>query len=355
MILPLAPAREHSVKHDATPTKDRLHLQREGESELIDAIRQGIECFGLDLTGRVIVAGATGEFQAITGTAAALAGASRVIVVAPEQKKPPRTTKAFWNAPELAGLAGVSGQLEVVTRIDARGWRDVDILVSCPQIGPITRSVVELLSPQAVVALMAEPWELRRDAVDLDACSDLRVKVTAPNLEHPSIDLLSDLARLCCRLVSDAGIEASAATIALLCDTSCRPHLENALAERGAKVRVFPHPSLLPPDAWDAVVVALRPAEKPSMDINGLAKVFEVAGGTQLVQFSGEIDRLAARYFGLRVWPPRKPARGQLGLPQEWLGRSPMIRRLLGGLKAAEAARRGVALEEECIGYIVEA
>jgi hypothetical protein len=110
---------------------------------------------------------------------------------------------------------------------------------------------------------------------------------------------------------------------------------------------------MLLPDKWDAVVVALRPAEKPSMDINGLARVFEAARGSLLVQFSGEIDRLAARYFGLRIWPPRKPGRGQLGVSPEILGWYPTIRRLVGGLKAAEMARRGADLRHDSIGFIV--
>ena len=79
----------------------------------------------------------------------------------------------------------------------------------------------------------------------------------------------------------------------------------------------------------------------------------ENANGALLVHFSGEIDRTAVSYFGLRVWPPKKPVRGQLGLPLDVLGPGPAIRKLTGGLKAAEAAFRGVELGTHAIGSIV--
>jgi hypothetical protein len=90
------------------------------------------------------------------------------------------------------------------------------------------------------------------------------------------------------------------------------------------------------------------------MNINSLGRIFENARKAPLVQFSGEIDRSAASYFGLMVWPSKKPGRGQLGLPLDVLGPSPAVRRLTGGLKAAEAVYRGVELGRDDIGFLVE-
>lgn len=322
-------------------------------ASVIDAIRECIGTLQLDLDGQVVVTGAGFGSEAITATAAALAGARRVFALTAERKKHARSPATSWDALDLATDAGHSARLEILRRMHPHHWNDVDILVSCPRTLPISRSTVEYLRPNSVVALMAEPWELSPEMVDLNACSEMQVKVAAPNLEHPSINLHPDLARLCCRLLHDAGINARDTRIALLCDTPCRRYIEDALIEQGARVTVFAHPQMLLPEMWDAVVVALRPAEKPSMDINGLARVFEAAHGSLLIQFSGEIDRLAARYFGLRVWPPRKPARGQLGVSSEILGWHPTIRRLVGGLKAAEMARRGADLRRDGIGSIV--
>lgn len=336
------PAR-HSVNRHAGP----------GPTEIIDAVRQSIVDFDLDLTGKIVLAGAGDGFHTVTAVAAAMAGAGRVIVLASEPKKHMPTASVFWNPAELAAHAGVSERLEIVGRIHHRDWQEADILVNSSKIGPISRSIVEQLRPLSVVALMAEPWELRPATIDLNACSEMHVKVVAPNLSHPSIAMLPDLAQLCCRLVEDAGIDIPGANIALLCDTPCAPHLEQAFVDRGAKVTLFQHPVMLPHDGWSAIVVALRPSEKSSMDINGLARVCETARGSILVQFSGDIDRVAARYFGLRIWPARKPMRGQLGLPAEAYGWNSAIRRLVGGLKAAHLAQTGTELRGDDVGFLV--
>jgi len=107
-------------------------------------------------------------------------------------------------------------------------------LVRCPELEPISRSVIELLPSAAVVALMAEPWEVRSRVVDIDACEEVGIKVVAPNLRHRCVEQLPDLARLCSDLVEDAGVDPGGARIALLSDTPCGPFIERALADRGA-------------------------------------------------------------------------------------------------------------------------
>jgi hypothetical protein len=119
-------------------------------------------------------------------------------------------------------------------------------------------------------------------------------------------------------------------------------------------VDLFAHPLLLTGNRWEAIVVAMQPSERPSMDISCLGRISETSRGALLVQFSGEIDRSAAHYFGLRVWPPKRPARGQLGLALETLGAAPTVRKLTGGLKAAEVAYRGAELGRDSVGFIVK-
>jgi len=202
---------------------------------------------------------------------------------------------------------------------------------------------------------MAEPWELRSGVVDFDACDEAGIKVAAPNLSHPSIALLPEFARLCRALLDDAGVDQPAARLAIVCDTPCAPFLAYTLRERGARVSVFSHPSLLTDNVWDVIVVAMRPSDRPSMDINSLGRIAGNSRHTLLVQFSGKIDRSAASYFGLSVWPPKRPASDQLGLPLDIFGADPVIRRLTGGLKAAEAAYRGAEMGGESVGFIVKA
>ncbi|WP_292179727.1 hypothetical protein [Mesorhizobium sp.] len=318
-------------------------------------VRKQIALLDLDLSGLTVVVGATTGYQAVTATVAALANASRVVALTRISSRHPNLAAIADATLAFAKHAKVSERIEVTNRIDSRRWQDVDLVTYCLQVGPISRSLIELLPSHAVVSLMAEPWELRPDVVDFDACDEAGIKVAAPNLSHPAIDLLPEFARLCCILLDEAGVDQRTARIAIVCDTPCAPPLEHRLRESGARVGVFSHPVLLTDDAWDVIVVAMRPSDKPPMDINSLGRIARNSRQALLVQFSGGIDRSAASYFGLRVWPPKRPTRGQLALPLDVLGPGPLVRRLTGGLKAGEAAYRGAELGGNSVGFLVKA
>ncbi|MFK0689106.1 hypothetical protein ACFX5Q_12975 [Mesorhizobium sp. IMUNJ 23033] len=331
------------------------HVPDIDHAEALAIVREQIALLDLDLSGLTVVVGTATGYQAVAATAAALADAGRVIALAGEFQRHPSLATAADATLAFAKYTNVSKRVEVLNRIDSRGWHDVDLLVNGLQVGPISRSLIELLPPHAVVSLMAEPWELRPGIVDFDSCDDAGIKVVAPNLGHPAINLLPEFARLCCIMLDEAGVEQAGARLALVCDTPCAPFIEQALRDRGARVSVFAHPSLLTDSKWDVIVAAMRPSDRPPMDIKSLGRISETSRHALLVQFSGEIDRSAASYFGLRVWPPKRPARGQLGLPLDVLGAAPAIRKLTGGLKAAEAAYRGEALGRDSVGFIVKA
>jgi hypothetical protein len=323
-------------------------------SDVLDVVRKQISSLELDLSGMTVVAGAAAGYQAAVATAAALAGASRVVAFTRDSKGYPNAAEAARATLALARSADVSERIEIVDHFDSRRWRDVDIVVNCFQVGSISRSIVELLPSHAVISLMAEPWELRPGIVDILACDDLGIRVAAPNLVHPAIELLPQYGRLGGMLLDEAGIEPRDANLAIISDTPCAPFIDRVLRDKGARVSIFPHPQLLTAGPWDAIIVAMRPSDKPPMNINSLGHLFEITPEALLVQFSGEIDRSAASYFGLKVWPPKKPVRGHLGLPLDVLGPGPAIRKLTGGLKAAEVAYRGAELGPGAIGFIVE-
>lgn len=331
------------------------HVPELDRSETLAVVRKQIALLGLDLSGLTVVVGAATGYQAAAAAAAALANADRVVALTRVSSRNPNLAAAEDATLAFAEYAKVAERVEVTNHVESREWQDVDIITNGPQLGPISRSLIELLPSHAVVSLMAEPWELRPGVLDFDACDEAGIKVAAPNLSHPAIGLLPEFARLCRVLLDDAGVDQRASRFAIVCDTPCAPFLEHMLAEHGARVGVFSHPVLLTDDAWQVIVVAMRPSAKPPMDINSLGRIARKSRQTLLVQFSGGIDRSAATYFGLRVWPPKRPNRGELGLPLETLGPAPVIRRLTGGLKAAEAAYRDAELGGDSVGFLVKA
>ena len=319
----------------------------------LQTAREFIGALGLDLSAMTVVVGGGHGYQAAAAAVAALAGARRVLAIRDGRRRLTRPREAA-SAADYIKRAGVAEKVEVVDHVSSPEWRHVDIVVSSPSICPLTRSVIELLPQRAVIALMAEPWELGSEAIDAVACDEAGIRIAAPNYNHPVLMMHGEFARLCCSMIEEAGLKFRDSAIAVISDTPLAPSLEHALRMRRSRVAVFPHPQLLSRSKWDAAVVAMRPSSRPPMNIKGLGHILEQAGRILLVQFSGEIDRSAASYFGLRVWPQKRPGRGQLGMPLDTLGPSPSIRKLVAGLKAAETAYRGSQMSQDSIGYLIE-
>lgn len=338
--------------HGANVRLARRQIIDVDNETLLKILRQNIASLELDLSGLAVAANAGQGYEAFVATAAALAGASRVLAVFRDSRTSGSDgSRAMLTLNEVAGLAD---RVQVLDHISSREWHDVDIVANSTRAEPISRSVIELLPAHAVIALMAEPWELEPGSVDIDACRDTGIRLAAPNYDHPAVMMHREFARLCCVLMEEAGLDFRDRSFAILSDTPLAPFIERALTGRGAEASVFPHPLLLGHSRWDAVIVAMSPSARQSVNVNALGHIREKAGNALLVQFSGDVDRSAASYFGLQVWPPKRPGRGQLGLPFDAAGPDPSIRRLVAGLKAAEIIYRGTQRGRDDIGRIVE-
>jgi hypothetical protein len=109
----------------------------------------------------------------------------------------------------------------------------------------------------------------------------------------------------------------------------------------------------LPTEDWDAVVVALNPANNPALasaELNMLAKAAPLA---LLGQFWGDIDRAAARAAGFTLAPTAAPKDGHMGILLNELGPEPIIRLQTGGLRAAELVFRGNELSVENVAQLL--
>lgn len=341
--------------HKAALRHAPLHLPTTNAADMLGSIRAQIAALSNDLSGLTVVTGTGTGADGIVPTIAALAGAKHVFALTREYGLYPTAAEAASATLELARQADVLARIKICDRMTHRSWAEVDILVNCKPVQPISRSIIELLPPRAVVGLMAASWEVAPHTVDLDACAEAGIKAAGLKLDHPDMNLLPELGRLCALLVEEAEVFLHDAPVAILCNTPCGPFIERELKWRGALAEHFSHPALLREEDWRVIIIAMRPSLKPAMAIADLGRISKAAPNALIVQFSGTLDRSAAKYFGLNVLPKRKPERGQFGLPLEVLGREPMLRKLAGGLKAAELAYRNPDSSPGSLADIVNA
>ncbi|WP_265519407.1 hypothetical protein [Nitratireductor luteus] len=274
-------------------------------------------------------------------TLALLAGAASVTAITRPSNRYHSAEEAADTTLSLASLAGVHAGLRVSERIDHLTCRSTNLLVSSGPTGPVTRSIIERLPRPSVIATMHEAWMLLKGEIDIMACQEHQVPISAVNESRPAIGGADYQPALCLKLLEAAGVAIVGATVALICGNPLARNLEEGMQAAGVKVVVFPNPSTMFTHSWDAIVLAQRPTDQPSLGIRDLGRIAEAAPNATIIQYWGDIDRKAAHYFGLEVWPPRAPGKGQMGMPLEALGPAPTVRLLAGALKAAELVLAG--------------
>jgi hypothetical protein len=314
-------------------------------SRMLSLVRSNVNRFALNLSGLHVVAPASSGGQAALATLALLAGAASVTAITLPTTRYHSAEESANATLSLASLAGVRGGLRINERIDHLTCRNTNLLVNSAPTRPITRSIIERLPKHTVIAMMHEAWMLLNGEIDLRACQEHRVSISAVNESHPAIGGKEYQPALCLRLFESAGIPVSGSDIALICGNPLAPNLEQGIRAAGGQVVVFPNPDMVFAHSWDAIVLAQRPTDRPRLNIRDLGRIAGIAPGAVIVQYWGDIDRKAAHYFGLDVWPPRAPGKGQLAVPLEALGPEPAVRLLAGSLKAAELVLAGGPLD----------
>ncbi|GMO41010.1 hypothetical protein BwSF21_52360 [Bradyrhizobium ottawaense] len=308
---------------------------------------------GLDMSGMTVLTEAATGAYAVTPVLAAMAGAKQVYAFT----KPGRhgtVTDAKRETFEIAATLDVADRIEILEKISPEVLHSVDIVTNSGHLRPLTAALIDQLRGDAVIALMFEAWEFRREDLDIEACARRKIRVVGVNERHPAIDVFSFLGPLAVKQLHDCGLAALGNKIALLCDNDFLAPLLTGLTNLGANVETFDSVAAVHPGAWEAFVVALQPTDSPRI---GRAEAAHLAAcapdGAVVVQFWGDVDRAVLAANGLAVWPPQSVGQGHMGILLSEIGPEPIIRLQTGGLRAAEWVRRGGAVTEDGFAQLV--
>lgn len=317
---------------------------------MLESIERRIEILDLNLSGLTVTTEAATGAYASTAVIAALAGA-KVNACARHTRNHGTAQEAIEATRQLARRAGVEDRIVFSDVVSPRALR-CDILTNSGRIRPITADMIDILPPQAVIALMFEAWEFRGTDLDLAACRERGIPVAAVNERHPDVAVFPFLGPLLVCMLRDAGMMAANKRIAVLCDNPFADFLVGGLADAGAEATLFESVRQLSKQEWDAVVLSLLPRDEP-LGVDALKAIAAKAPGALLAQFWGDVDRRAAQALGLPICPKVEPGLGHMGILLNRLGHEPIVRLQAGSLKAAEMVRRGVTLKPDGIASLL--
>lgn len=321
------------ARSGAAPARPGFAPQR-----LASLVRDAVAECRLDLSGRTVVTEAATGAYAVTPVIAALAGAGRVVAVT----RPTRygsVGEVRAATMRLADLLGVADVVEVVEDLDDADLGAADVVTNSGHVRPIDARMADRMRPGAVVPLMYESWELAARAADVDvtALAERGIAFAGTNERHPHVDVFSYLATMAAFQLNEAGVAVHRSRIALVCDNEFAPYIALGLNRAGAEVLLRADVLEVPEtDRFDAIVVARTPQAGVVLDAVAAREIARCWPGAPVVQFWGDVDRVALAEAGVGVWPPQAPARGHMGVLPSDIGPEPIVRLQCGGLKVAQ-------------------
>ena len=301
-------------------TSDGLPADHDGLPQLSVArlarlIREAVHTVELDLSGAVVLTEAATGAYAVTPVIAALAGALRVTALTQDSRFG-TVAQVTEQTNALAEAVGVRDRITITSTRDLDLFAEADIVTNSAHVRPIDATVAAAMLPGTALPLMFEAWEIQAGRVDLDldALSERGVLIAGTNERHPLIDVFSYLGLLAIVQLADAGVPALGSRIGLLCDNPFIESMTAGLASAGATVfsgSTLEHLVVNAP--LDAVIVAMTPTGRPLIAAAEAAIVVDTDPAMTIVQFWGDIDRVALEQKSISYWPRFDPGTGHMG------------------------------------------
>ncbi len=309
-------------------------------TRLARLVHDAVAALSLDLSGLTILTeAATGPF-AVTAALAACAGAREVFCVARDSRYG-SAEDAFAATRQLAAAAGITRNLAFFAEKDPAFVAQADVITNSRHLRPLDQEMIDWMHDLAVISLMYEGWEHRREDVDRAACQARGLPLVGTNERDPRIGVFDYLGPAAVHLLTDAGFEVLGSRLLLVCDNPFRPYLERYLKLAGATVAsVSDVTGDLPEGPVDALLLAVKPTGANVIDGVAARRLGAAYPGCCVVQFWGDIDRGALAGESLFAWPHLSPGPGRMGILLSDLGPTPAVMLQAGGLKVGEILAR---------------
>lgn len=146
---------------------------------MIEKIKRSIKKFNLDLTNKNVLTEAASGNYVVTPIIAALAGAKVIAVT--EASKYGTIDEIKEQTYSLAKEFNIEKMIKIVEDKEEIDFKEFDIVTNTGFVRPINKKIIDRLSSDCVIPLMWEPWEFRKEDLDLEYCNKKGIKVYGTN------------------------------------------------------------------------------------------------------------------------------------------------------------------------------
>ncbi len=315
-----------------------------------------ISNLSLDLTGICILTEtASGPFV-LTPILAAVAGADKVIAVS-QNSRYGTVEQVKRYTEEWASEFGVLDKIRISSQRPVVFAPEVDLVTNLGFVRPIDESFIAQLSRQSAISLMWEPWEYRKEDLDLEACRKYGIPLLGTNENDSRLQIFRYVGILGLKLLFEAKIEVFNSSVLLVASGVFGGELHYVLESNGANVTLLDisqaHSKAFVSERvisnMDAILVAEHHCSSPVIGPEtGITLKLLEKYDIPIIHICGNVNDNDLEKFDIKKIPDRKVSTGYMTVTTADLGIRPIIDLHGAGLKVGESLVRGMRAYGNC-------
>jgi hypothetical protein len=315
-------------------------------------IRQAIGKFGLNLDDLTILTEAASGNYIFTPLIAALSGAKKVHAVTKDSRYAP-AKQVIKNTFLLAESLGVRERIKIYTSLRPDIIQDADIITNLGFVRPIDKIFISHLKATAVIPLMYETWEYRKEDLDLAECRRKDIAVLGTNEKLDTLQTFGYIGNLAMKLAFELDIEVFNSNVIVVGGGHFGENAVNAFANAGANVinfRIAEGDSLTGKrfkdelTRCDLIVFVEHQSKEVLLGDGGQLSVKELLKlnpGVSIAHVAGGVEEKAIRKAQIPYCPKDLAPAGYMSVTTAYLGPRPVIDLHTAGMKGGELLARG--------------
>jgi hypothetical protein len=315
-------------------------------------VRQAIGKFGLNLDGLTILTEAASGNYIFTPIIAALSGARQVHAITKDSRYAP-AEQIMKNTLSLAEAMGTRKKIKIYTSLKPDVIGDADIITNLGFVRPIDRNFISHLKTTAVIPLMYETWEYRKEDLDLAECQRKGIAVLGTNERVDKLQTFAYIGNLAMKLAFELDVEVFKSNVIVVGGEHFGKSTVNAFTNASANVvnfRIAEGDSLASKrfkdelTRCDLLIFVEHQSKELLLGDGGQLSVKELLKlnpGISIVHIAGGVEEEAIRKAQIPYRPQNLSPVGYMSVTTAYLGPKPVIDLHTAGLKVGELLARG--------------
>jgi hypothetical protein len=309
---------------------------------VVKGVIQSLKDFDLNLSNlTVFTEAATGNY-CTTPVIAALAGAQ--VNAIGRSSRFGSFDKTIYETEKLARYFGVIDKINIFEGLDDIDLSICDIMTNTGFLRPITKDIINRLSPSCVIPLMYESWEFRKQDLDIFACRERGIKVYGTNESDHRLRTMSYIGYVALSHLLDFKLTplSDCRIVILGCNPFTEPSLE-VLEMAGYQCEVVnDYSEKIELSSFDAVIFMEHEKDILLYGENGYIEPNDINEGVPLIHICGRIEIPHDRD---KLVPSRPAPFGYMSYTADYIDPTAVIDLHTAGLKVAEGLLKASQLK----------